>query len=354
MSIRIEQMIDETSWRDFVNRHPQGNIFHTPEMFEVFQRSRGFQPQLRAALDQDGTLLALLLPVRVSLREGLLERLTTRTIAYGSVLCAPGQTGQEALDTLLRSYCQEPGQTALFTELRNITDLTPLQPVLNANGFLYEDHLNYLIDLDRSPEQVLQSIGPRTRKRIRHAQRDGAVSIVEISERGLIAACYRLFARSYAAAGVPLAHLSLFEAAFDVLQPKGMAKFMLARVGDNWVAATAELPFKDVIYGWYSGIDRVHGDANAGELLMWHILKWGAESGYRSYDFGGAGKPGETYAVRDFKAKFGGKLVCYGRNKKVHAPTLLRCIDLGYGIYRRIMKRSSQRGGFHGHRRTFL
>jgi len=286
--------------------------------------------------------------VRVSLREGVLARLTTRAIAYGSVLCAPGQAGHDALGTLLRSYGQEPGQHALFTELRNLADLTPLQPVLDAHGFVYEDHLNYLIDLSCSPEQVLGNIGPRTRKRIRRALRDGKVTVEEIKEPGLIAAGYQLFAKSYAAAAVPLADRSLFEAAFDVLQPKGMAKFLLARVGDTWVAATAELPFKDVIYGWYSGIDRAYSEAMAGELLMWHILKWGAESGYRTYDFGGAGKPGEPYAVRDFKAKFGGQLVCFGRNKKVHAPTLLRYSDLSYGIYRRIMKRSDQ-GGFHGH-----
>jgi serine/alanine adding enzyme len=349
MSIRIVQKIDETIWRDFVNRHPQGNIFHTPEMFEVFQRACGFQPKLRAALDDAGQLLALLLPVRVLLREGLLERLTTRDIAYGSVLCASSDAGRDALGALLESYAGESGQTALFTELRNLVDLTPLQPVLNAQGFVYEDHLNYLIDLNRTPELLLQGIGPRTRKHIRHALRKGAVQVKEVKERGQIAASYGLFAKSYAAAGVPLADRSLFEAAFDVLHPKGMAKFLLAQVGDVWVAATAELPFKDVIYGWYSGIDRAYSDSMAGEILMWHILEWGVASGYRSYDFGGAGRPGEPYTVRDFKAKFGGKLVCFGRNKKVYAPTLLRCSGIGYGIYRRILKGHPQWSRLHGY-----
>jgi serine/alanine adding enzyme len=351
MSMNILHALDEAKWRAFVTQHPQGNIFHTPDMFEVFQRARGFQPHLRAAVDDDGQILALLLPVYVPLRDGLLSRLTSRVIVYGSVLCAPGQAGQESLGALLRNYRQDPGQKALFTELRNLADLSSLQPVLNAHGFDYEDHLNYLIDLDRTPEEVLQNIGPRTRKQIRHALRDGSVTIEEINERGLISAGYALFAKSYAAAGVPLADRSLFEAAFDVLQPQGMVKFLLARLGDTWVAATAELPFKDVIYGWYSGIDRAYGYAMAGELLMWHILKWGAESGYKIYDFGGAGKPGKAYAVRDFKAKFGGQLVCFGRNTKVHAPMLLRYSNLGYGLYRRIMKRSAPvtREGSHGH-----
>ena len=340
MGTQIVDALDEANWREFVTRHPQGNIFHTPDMFEVFQRARGFQPQLRAAVNDDGEVLALLVPVRVPLFDGVLSRLTTRIIVYGSVLSAPGPSGRAALDALLRSYAREPGQKGLFTELRNLCDLSAEQPLLNAHGFVYEDHLNYLVDLDRTPEQVLQNIGPRTRKHIRRALRDGTVTVEEINERGRIQAAYDMFALSYATARVPLADRSLFDAAFDVLRPRGMAKFFLARIGDTCVAATAELPFKDVIYGWYCGIDRSYVHSMAGELLMWHILRWGAESGYRTYDFGGAGKPDESYAVRDFKAKFGGQLVCFGRYRKVHTPMLLRCSKLGYSLYRRIMKGS--------------
>ena len=51
--------------------------------------------------------------------------------------------------------------------------LSTIQPVLNECGFAYEEHLNYLIDLKCSPEQLLQNIGPRTRKHIRRALRRG-------------------------------------------------------------------------------------------------------------------------------------------------------------------------------------
>jgi lipid II:glycine glycyltransferase (peptidoglycan interpeptide bridge formation enzyme) len=71
-------------------------------------------------------------------------------------------------------------------------------------------------------------------------------------------------------------------------------------------------------------------------MLIWHILEWGAGHGYRLYDFGGAGKPGEAYGVRDFKAKFGGELVCYGRNVCEHAPQLLKFSKLGYSLYRKL------------------
>ena len=55
------------------------------------------------------------------------------------------------------------------------------------------------------------------------------------------------------------------------------------------------------------------------------------------YDFGGAGKPDEEYGVRDFKAKFGGNLVNFGRNVFVHNPMLLKLSRHGYEVYRRFL-----------------
>jgi serine/alanine adding enzyme len=222
----------------------------------------------------------------------------------------------------------------LFTELRNLSNLDPIQPLLARCGFVYEEHLNYLIDLARPPEEVLQSFGRRTRKQIRRALRQGDIVIREASHLEEVAQCYELLQKSYAAARVPLADRSLFERLFEVLYPLGMVKFLLAWLGDECVSASVELLFKDTIYGWYSGLDRHYGQYVPNELLMWHILEWGAANGYRLYDFGGAGRPDEDYGVRDFKSKFGGQLVGFGRNTMVHAPLRLAVSKVGYRAYR--------------------
>ena len=315
--------------------HPQANIFHSPEMFQLYAQANGYRPTLWAAVDGDGRPLALLLPVQVTLMGGLARWLTTRAVAYGSVLSVPGAEGDRALDVLLQAYSEGAEGTPLFTELRNLSDLSPVQSILVRHGYLYEDHLNYLIDLDRSPEEVLQSFGRRTRKKIRRALRQGEVVIRTAERREDIAICYDLLCRSYAAAQVPLSDQSLFEATFDVLHARGMVKFLLAWIGTDCVAASVELIFKDTIYGWYSGVDRDYSAYIPNELLMWHILEWGAENGYRLYDFGGAGKPDEEYGVRDFKSKFGGELVSYGRNVHVHAPFVFQASKAVYQVARR-------------------
>lgn len=331
--MRIVRSLPETAWRDFVNSHPLGNIFHTPEMFQVFARTRGHKPLLWAAVDADARPLALLLPVQITLFDGPMRPFTTRALVYGSVLHESGPKGREALDVLLRSYVQET-KGVLLTEMRNLSDLSPIQPMLQAHGFEYAEQLNYLIRLDRPAEDVLQNISRRTRKRIRRGLRQGEVAIREVQRREDLKLFCDLVSRSYAAARVPLADVSLFEAAFDVLHPKGMVKFFLAWLGQECIAASAELYFKDTVFGWYSGVDRSYSSYVPNELLMWHVLEWGSNNGYRVYDFGGAGRSDEDYGVRDFKAKFGGDLVSYGRNAHVHSPVRLAVSKAGYEAYR--------------------
>jgi lipid II:glycine glycyltransferase (peptidoglycan interpeptide bridge formation enzyme) len=324
------------AWRRYVDEHPHGNIFHTPEMFQIYARAQGFLPSLWAVVDKDDQPLALLLPVKIKLLNGVMQYFTTRVVVYGSVLSAECTEGKNALKLLLRHYARESDNALLFTELRNVSDLSYLQTVLNECGFMYEDHLNYLIDLDRPPENILQSMGRRTRKHIRRSLRRGLVKIEEIKNVEQVATCYRLLQQSHQMAKIPLADLSLLETAFDLLYPKNMIRFTLACLENTPIATSAELLYKDVVYGWYSGMDREYGSYVPNELIMWDVLKWGADNGYTVYDFGGAGRPDEEYGVRDFKAKFGGDLVCYGRNTYVHAPFRFALSKTGYQIFREL------------------
>lgn len=333
---KVVNALDVETWQQFVDQHPQGNIFHKPEMFQIFAQAQNYNPSLWTVIDDSEQVQAILLPVQVTVIGGPLRSLTTRAILYGSVLCAPDPYAMQALDVLLSAYQRQMKQKVLFTELRHLSDMKDLQPVLCKRGFVYEDHLNYLINLNRSAEELLQSLGRRTRKNIRRGLRDGKVQVTEVKDRSEIGQWYDTLKKTYKNVKVTLADVSLFEATFDELYSKGMAKFLLAKVDGVNAACSLELIYKDVIYGWYGGSDREFSQYLPNEMLMWHILEWGANNGYRVYDFGGAGKPGEAYGVRDFKAKFGGELVCFGRNNYVHAPVLLNLSKMGYSLYRRL------------------
>jgi len=334
--MQIVTKLDRELWKRFVDKNPQGNIFHTPEMYDVFSRTRDYHPSFWAMVEDNDRVLALLLPVEIILNSRL-RRLSSRAVVYGGVLCDPSPEGKEGLSLLLKHYKQETNGRNIFTELRNISDTTQLQPLLRKNKFFFEEHLNYLINLDRTPQELLKSFHKRTRKHISRGLRKGLLKVEVASNRNQLEESYTLISKTYQQARIPVAHKSLFEAAFDRLCQKGMVQFLLAYVDNVPVATSVELLYKDVIYGWYSGMDRAYSSYTPNELIMWHILSWGAENGYTIYDFGGAGKPDEDYGVRDFKAKFGGDLVSFGRNKYVTSPLFLKISEFGYGIARRLL-----------------
>lgn len=334
--MKIVRELSYETWRQFVASHPQGNIFHTPEMFMVWKETKGYAPELWAAVS-DGEIGALWLPVHISLSTGFLKRFSTRSVVFGGILGCKGQLGERGVSELLQHYKHHTRMKSLFTEVRNVSEMNGILPVLSESGFKYEEHLNYLISLQGPVEAVFDRIGSRTRQHIRRGIKRNQVHIEEIHRRNQVFICYDLLRKTYGRANVPLPDISLFHAAFDQLLPLGMVRFALAYVEDEPAAVSVELLYKDTVYGWYGGVDRRFIAMVPNELLIWNVLQWGCEHGYRVYDFGGAGRPDEKYGVRDFKAKFGGELVCYGRNVWVAHPVGLAASRYGYALLRKIL-----------------
>jgi lipid II:glycine glycyltransferase (peptidoglycan interpeptide bridge formation enzyme) len=48
-------------------------------------------------------------------------------------------------------------------------------------------------------------------------------------------------------------------------------------------------------------------------LATWAGIEYAANHHFDKFDFMGAGKPDESYGVREFKSKFGGTLLEHGR-----------------------------------------
>jgi len=335
LTLTIVNTLEEKTWREFVYHHPQGNIFHTPEMFQVFSGAKGYKPNLWGVVDESKHPLALLLPVQVSLQKGLFYHWTTRAVAYGSLLCATGFERNEELKSLLQTYCHMMRGRILFTELRNLSNLSNLQPVLNTCSYTYEDHMNYLIDLNQSEEALWHNIDRTGRKYVRASTNHGTV-VEQVTSREQFTIAYQILQNTYNRIHVPIPHISLFESAYKILSPKKMFHIFLAYAEGNYIGTKFILSYKGKIIAWYGGSDRAFNSHRPNEYLTWYVLQWSKRQGYHEFDFGGAGKPNEVYGPRDFKAKFGGKLVNFGRNTCIHSPRRLQISKNVYSWLRKV------------------
>lgn len=328
-----ERDITDTEWDDFVFSHPMGNIFQTPALYRVYAETKNYFP-ISVALTDPGSqeIGGVMSGVVIRVMDGFPGNFSARSIVQGGPLIAPS-SGGDVVSKLVEKYDSHASRSSLYTEIRNMYDV---QGMLNpVNNYSYVDHLNFIIDLSRSRDDLWGQIHKSRRKNINRAERAGVV-VEEIVSQDKIPVFYELLRETYNSVRVPLADISLFESSFRHLVPEGLAKFFLARHEDDYIGARAVLLYKDRIYDWYAGaaVDALSFYPN--EYLVWHILEWGVENNYLVFDFGGAGKPDKPYGPREFKRRFGGELVNYGRYVRQYSKRKIKVAEIGFKAYQKL------------------
>jgi serine/alanine adding enzyme len=330
---KITDSPDITKWSEFVYSHSHGNIFQTPEMAEVYKQTRDYEPITLAAVDDEtDEILGILMGVLIKETGGFLRVFSARSIIQGGPLFL----NSEMSELLLNEYDKIAKKNALFTQIRMMHDIPSLSDSLREANFKYEDHLNFITDLTKPVDDLWNQLFKSKRQAVNKANKSG-VLIEEIKDREFISIFYNIVKKSYYNSKMPFADMSLFESAFDILVPNNLCRFFLAKYKDNYVAATCFLSYNGTIYDWYGGVDRAFSVYRPNELLEWFTIKWGAENGYRIFDFGGAGKPDEPYGPREFKKEFGGRAINYGRWTKVYSPIKMKIAETGFKVYRHLI-----------------
>ena len=333
--ITITDSVDVKQWGEFVYNHPRGNIFQMPEIAEIYRRTKNYTPISLAALDSDGKMLAILSAVIIKEMGGFLGSFSARSVIQGGPLFIDGDTGIEALGVLMGHYDKIAKNNVLYTQIRNMWDTTEMFNVSKSLGYSYVEHLNFLISTDKSEDEIWGNIHKSRRKGINRAKKMGVT--VEVMNIDDLQTFYDIVHDTYRNVNLPVADISLFESVYDLLVPNDMARFYLARCDGEYIGARAVLKFKGFVHDWYAGSLSQHSTAYVNEAMVWHILKESANSGYSMFDFGGAGNPDKEYGVREFKRRFGGELVNFGRYEKNHAPLKTSVAKFGFNIYKKMM-----------------
>lgn len=266
---------------------------------------------------------------------GILESFSARSVIQGAPLFIETDNGIKAFKILMNHYNKIVKKKVLYTQIRTMWNTSNILNFLNGMDYKYEEHLNFLVDLNVPIEMLSGQLFKSRRNGINRAKRHG-VTIEEVADVNSIPIVYNLLQETYKNAKVPLANISLFESAFNILTPKNMAKFFLAKHEGECIGTVLVLIHGKAIHNWYAGASREHLKLCPNDLLTWHAIEWGSKNGYTIFDFGGAGIPKEEYGVREFKRQFGGRLVNFGRYTKIHSPLKMKIAEKGFKVYRMI------------------
>ncbi len=331
--IEITDSVDRDKWENFVSSCPEGNIFQTCAMADVYRSTKNYEPISLAALEKEsGEILTVLQAVIIRDAPGLVGSISSRSIINGGPLFVEGKKGLEALEKLLSYYEKFLNNRAIYTQIRNYFDTENSKKNLNSLGYEYEPHLNYLINLNRPAKEIWGDIHKPRRKGINRAEKVG-IEVRKIKNRDEIKDCYKIIEETYKNVRLPLADISLLESAYGRLSDSGFIDFYLAILEGDVVGSRVVLKYKGLVHDWYAGSKQEINYVN--EAVVWHMLSEYAGK-EKVFDFGGAGHPDKPYGVREFKKRFGGEEVNFGRYEKVHDRNKKELLNLGFKAYKKL------------------
>jgi lipid II:glycine glycyltransferase (peptidoglycan interpeptide bridge formation enzyme) len=323
--------IDLDKWDKFINTHPNGNIFQTSKYLSLFTDLSKFETVFLACIC-DEEIHGILVSVIQKEYSGILGLITSRSITWGGPLLK--SKNMEVLDRLINAFDQIVSKRAVYSQFRNIFEMEWAKEYLISKGYLFEEHLNFVFDLNKDKNFLWSSIHQTRRKQINRAYKKGVIcEVLKEYNINILSEIYYILQSVYKKAKLPFPEFTFFKSAFEKLFPTSNLKIFLAKYENQIIGCRLLLCYKDLLYDWYAGSKIEHYDKYPNDVLPWEIIKWGNENGYKKFDFGGAGKPNIPYGVREYKIKFGGNLVNYGRFTKVNKTILMFLVTKGFKIW---------------------
>ncbi len=339
------------TWNETIRTLPYTHVLQTEEWGDFKQRSTGWTPEKVLLRDQYDEVAggALILTRRIGplavmyvpkgpmlnyddplLLNQMLDRLEALARQKRSiwlkidpdVIAATGVPGEpDAVD-------QPPGQRIISLLKRR---------GWRFSGSQVQFRNTILIDLTRTEDEILASMGQGKRRKVRYGPKHGiTVRAATLDDLPLL---YRLYAETGRRDGFVTRPYAYYADEWGTMMRAGLAHALIAEVGGAAVGHVILFHFGRKCWYFYGASA---SDANVrklmpSDLLQWEAMRWAKAQGYDVYDLWGA--PNEfsesdpMWGVYQFKRDFGGTVTRYiGAWDYTPVPLL-------YTLYSRVMPR---------------
>ncbi len=325
--------VDYVLWNKFLKQHAHANIFQSPEMLQLYLKIKKYEPIIVLIMNKEEVVASLVSVIQKE-SQGIIGKLSARSIIWGGPLIKGNDS--ILLNTVLKAYNEVAKKRAIYSQFRNFWKWNDNERNIFAkHGYMYNEHLDILHDLSLPLEEQFSKMHPGRRKNIRRAEKLD-LAFEEIKEQQQFDECFDLIGQTYKRIKLPFPDHSFFKTANKELSEKGILKTFAVKNNKTIIGCRMVLCYNKMVYDWFAGSSDEHLDKYPNDYLPWKIMEWGSKENYKVFDFGGAGKPNEEYGVRDYKLKFGGDLVEFGRFEITHKPLLMSTAKLGLKIYKKI------------------
>lgn len=193
MQIEVLSHRFEQAWDSYVERHPSATIYHALVWREIFSKSFGYQPHYLVA--REGQTLVGCLPLFEVNAPWSRRMVAVPFRDRGGPLYDSPEVAQALVD---RAIAWTRERKASFLELKMIDDLPPLAQLQERRYWVRSSIEIGGFDLNKFD----QALGPKTRHKIRQAQRAGLETYFYPPGQGL-EVWYEVYLRSQRHLGLP-------------------------------------------------------------------------------------------------------------------------------------------------------
>ena len=301
--------IDVNQWDDLIKHSNVATWFQTKIAYKFYESLPQIMIPFVIALAKDNVLRGLVVGYITQEKNPIKQLLTRRAIIVGGPLLANDITIQE-VELLMSATRKSLKGKAIYIETRNFNDYSAWKEAFIASGFEYVPHLNFHVDT--TSKEIIEGNLSKSRKRdIRVSFRDGSV-IVNNPTIEQVRSYYTILADLYKnKVKLPLFPLEFFEKLYEL----DSSRFLLVEYNGEIFGGTVCVCLQNkTMFEWFvCGKDGVVKNIFPSEVATYAGLQCSVDDNCAKFDMMGAGSPNVKYGVRDFKAKFGGQLVEYGR-----------------------------------------
>jgi len=115
--------ISDREWDNFVYSHPEGNVFQTRAISNVYADTKNYSPVHVAVIDSKSQEIAgLMAGVRIREISGLLGVFSEHSIVQGGPLVSDS-SNKDLVKELIEKYDSVVCNSSLYNEIRNMTHM---------------------------------------------------------------------------------------------------------------------------------------------------------------------------------------------------------------------------------------
>ncbi|MDL5360586.1 GNAT family N-acetyltransferase [Halalkalicoccus sp. NIPERK01] len=320
MSIEIREASDPAEWNGYVERSPQGTVFHRAECVSVLADHADGRAHL--LVGYKGQEPVGVFPVTAISR----ARITTAfspppgfLIPYlGPALLSNGSLKQRKAEKRHHRFVEgclewiEGRYAPKYTHVRTACGYADVRP-LAWNGFDVTPQHTYAVELGDDEEGLLMRFSSDARSNVRNAEDDDYE--IDLGGRGAIERIVDQLERRYGEQDESyLLDAGFVTDLYDRLGPDHVKPYV-CRVGGEFVGGMIALADDERVYRWQGGAKST-GGLPVNDLLDWRIMREAIDAGRREYDLVGA----DTERLNGYKAKFNPALRTYYSTERGSRP----------------------------------